>query len=658
MIQKISKRLIGWFLLALIFISMTTMAVSAEPEKDFETKVTLLPGTEGIAYNLQVEVTNHGKDFEGYVRVITGDNYESKSAYDTIIALPQDATKQFVLQIPKNIVSSARAEMKVSMVDLDGDIVQTDTITGVFANSNAGMPVGILSDNYSGLTYLDMGGQSLYFVNDEYPLNLLELDEDNLLNMLDGLRFLVIDQFNVSSLSDECIQAIQDWTNDGGILIIGTGAYGNETLSGFDEDFVGAVCDMIVYAGSDDAQSFQYNTENFYEYIWQFWDPAQTDIASLSYNAMTYSESYWFYGIEKSQGMGSVSILYYALSDPYFSSVIDHEVIYQIFDTAASASSGLYNDLDSYGNYGDAERAFHWIDSCNTGINFTVLKILIVFYVILIGPIIYLILRAVRKREFYWLAVPLSAVLFVGLVYFAGRGFRIDNSTVYSVTVSEASGAGDTHTFISAYNAKFGEWSLKLKEGYRLAGPAFDSYYSGAGMEDYYYHIASSPEGIYFGAVQSSSFENSCFSAWKDNTTVGGYEYRNVEINSYQDASGAVANRTGKMLDFMGIYDNGYMFIYKDVPPDAIVDLSKKAPYYNLQMMDYVDEFIYNVVMDVYYDEKDEEATALSAMYIGLLDSFDKSDMIIGVTSDFEDVVDDNCKELSFGCFYTKMAEE
>ncbi len=658
MIQKISRCVIGRFLLVFILISMMSVTVLAEPKKDFECTVTLLPGTEGVAYNLQVDVTNHGEDFEGAVRIIAGDDYESNSAYDTAITLPQDSTKQFVLQIPKEVITSARAELKISIVDLDGDVLQTDTKTGVFANSTAGLPVGILSDSYSSLTYLDMGGQTFFIVNDERPLNLIELNEDNLLNMLDGCVFLVIDQFNVSSLSDECIQAIQDWTNDGGILIVGTGAYGNETLSGFDEDFIGAACDMVVYAGSEDTQSFQYNKERFNEFIWEHWDPAQSDIASLSYNTMTYAENYWFYGISKSQGMGSVSVLYYALSDSYFSSVAGHEDICQLFENAASVSSAIYNSLGLYDNYGDTERVFQWIDNCNTGINFTVLKVLVVIYVILIGPAIYLILRAVRKREWYWLAVPLSAVLFVGLVYFAGRGFRIDNSSVYSVTVSEASGAGDTHSYISAYNAKFGEWRLKLKEGYNLAGPAYTSYYGNTGSSGYYYHMTSSPEGFYIGANQNSSFESSCFSAWKDNTVTGGFEYKNVKLDGFQSAAGAVANRTGKMLDFMGIYNNGYLYIYKDVPPDAVVDLSKNVPYRTIQMTDYIDDFLYNIVMDVYYDEKDEEATALCAMYLGLLDSYDMSDMIIGVASDYEKTVDDDCNELSFGCLYMKMEEE
>ena len=59
-----------------------------------------------------------------------------------------------------------------------------------------------------------------------YPLNLIRLDGDSLRGYLEGLYFLVIDQFNVSTLRSEDIRAIQDWVKDGGWLILGTGAYG------------------------------------------------------------------------------------------------------------------------------------------------------------------------------------------------------------------------------------------------------------------------------------------------------------------------------------------------------------------------------------------------------------------------------------------------
>ena len=87
------------------------------------------------------------------------------------------------------------------------------------------MSVGILTDDAASLGYLDAGGENFMFGGMNYPISLINLDEENLLGYLDGLYFLVIDRMNVASLGEEKVQAIQNWVRAGGWLMIGTGAY-------------------------------------------------------------------------------------------------------------------------------------------------------------------------------------------------------------------------------------------------------------------------------------------------------------------------------------------------------------------------------------------------------------------------------------------------
>lgn len=53
--------------------------------------------------------------------------------------------------------------------------------------------MGILSDSYASLTYLDMEGENLYYNGTELPIKLDKLNQDNLMQSLEnGLTFWLL----------------------------------------------------------------------------------------------------------------------------------------------------------------------------------------------------------------------------------------------------------------------------------------------------------------------------------------------------------------------------------------------------------------------------------------------------------------------------------
>ncbi|MDE7404805.1 MAG: hypothetical protein K2M81_06845, partial [Lachnospiraceae bacterium] len=157
----------------------------------------------------------------------------STCAYDTVLSLPSGSTKQFVVKVPKDSFLEDET-VKVTLLDKNEVGVVQKEFEWLLEEQVKALPLGILSDKYLSLTYLDMGGNEIYYGSNSYPIKLVELDQDNLEDTLDVLSFLVIDSYNTSVLSDKALESIEQWLDNGGVLIIGTGSGAEEVLSGLD----------------------------------------------------------------------------------------------------------------------------------------------------------------------------------------------------------------------------------------------------------------------------------------------------------------------------------------------------------------------------------------------------------------------------------------
>lgn len=236
--QIMTAALIFLFVFGLIWGKESYVAYADTPPAEgvFSGDVKVLKQEDG-KYVVQVTVENSGEDFTGTVQAIFGAGFDN-CAYNTEITLPAQGKKQFTISVAERSVNTVYGLCGLNFIDETGEVIQSISLKDVFGNVRSGISVGILSDQYSDLTYMDADGEPFYIQGRNYPLSLVELDNDNLAGYLDGLYFLIIDRYNVSVLSEENIQAIQDWVSDGGWLILGTGAYAEQTLTGFGKDFI------------------------------------------------------------------------------------------------------------------------------------------------------------------------------------------------------------------------------------------------------------------------------------------------------------------------------------------------------------------------------------------------------------------------------------
>ena len=628
--------------------------VQEDVQSDMQTFIIdaqMLPSDQFV-YEVQLKVENLGQDWEGTVRLMLSQGYywgSNDCAYDTELSLPQGSTKQFVVRIPKDSIEGTDGAVQVTLLDKNSVKAAQKEFERLLQTEAEAMNVGILSDEYMSLTYLDMGGSEFYYNSKYYPIRLEELDPDKLEDSLEALNFLVIDNYNTGVLSEKALENIMQWVDNGGMLIIGTGSRAEEALAGFDD--LEIQCVKINDPGED--------TYDLIDYV----DASLLYMAELMDMSGIYEEEHSIFGLLGPWGNGAVGVLPYSLSEAAKADAVgDYEQqIYLVagmlrqISSYSSSSYGSSQYASNYDNMNFLKRICNQLGSGNGRLQFGGLKLLVILYVIFVGPVLYLILRFAKKRELYWIAVPITTLVGVLLMYWAGRGFEVVSTNVYSVTIENLYGRGNVQTYLRCYDAGHKEWGLRLAEGYEYAGPMEDSYYRSSD-EDYYYHIRKEGDRLFFGMNPSVGFEDGFFQAGMVKEPEEGSIYSDLYLQKNgQGIGGTVTNKTKRDFKYFAVSKGEDLFVYKNLPAGAEVKLEEAEVVYNND-----DKFYSYVVycflrqMEDSKWEKDLDILTALGMGAAFADFMEDPDMtvIVGVTEDWEKTVDDNCSEVSYGCLY------
>ncbi len=671
--RRVGAAAVLFFCLFSLILAGGKPVVSAEgiQGKTFTGEVELLR-QDRESYVMQVTVENKGEDFSGTVQVIFGGSGFGNCAYNTQMDLPAQGKKQFTLTIPERAAETVQGLCAVNFLDKKGRTLQSVSLKNVFGNTRSGIPVGILSDQDSLLTYMDAGGMDFAAGGMQAPLNLIELDPDGLKENLQGLNFLVIDQFNVSSLDGESIRAIQDWVEEGGCMIVGTGAYAEETLSGFEEDFLGVGAANISEPGEESIVSVNADRYGYYyNYAGVGIDFTRMSVADLNYNK---GNGYFYESSENpallgSVGEGAVAVYYVSLGETELQKLDDYRVQYMyeelLYQSGSYMSYNGYSDMDYAG-----QRALASIDGRNTRVDFTWLKILIGIYVVLVGPVLYLVLRKCRKSEWYWGCVPVLGILFIGGVYLFGQGARVTETRVYSVTAQRADSTQED-TYFLAYHSGIKPWEVRLNDGYEIAGPGWESSYYGSygTIDDYFYMVGIDSEGLSVGIKPQENFESGFLYAGGKTESKGrllGTDLCGSEING--SIGGTVMNETDRDLEYMAVWLNSYIMVFSDVKAGETLDLQQAARdgrcVYQ-SVANYYNDFMYDMLsFDRYRSKPAYNQDEMAALFIGLGIAGDAKPMdknyavLVGVVKDYEKAVVSKCSEISYGCLYSYAETE
>ena len=150
----------------------------------------------------------------------------------------------------------------------------------------------------------------------------------------------------------------------------------------------------------------------------------------------------------RTEGRGGIVLTQFALSDPELDTAY---LTNDLFSTTDVYFNGSNNKRYSFSN-NEMEILFGIMQG-KANLNAKLLGAIVVIYVILVGPVLYLVLKKYDKREKIWYAVPVMSVVFVLIIFMASRGFAIKNRMFETIRVAKADGSGKEADYIFGFSS-------------------------------------------------------------------------------------------------------------------------------------------------------------------------------------------------------------
>lgn len=577
--KYVITRLLAVTLVALMVIGLGSSAY-ARDEKGNQFDVDVTYGLDGLsktgaAMPVNVSVTNKGSDFQGTVRVILSSGNESNVdniAYDKDMIIAAGTIKDISMTVQG---ATYMTSFIIEILDEKGDVCYKDKVLCNTVTTGSYSVLGIITDDYSGLNYFDgVSYERGYYYG---SLKIAELTEENLPDSKEALavcNYILINNYDTSKLSDAQIDAMKQWVSEGGVLIFGTGPNSQKVFSKFNDNFVtGTIGDMSKEDINipDSAEDNSINVDTV--------DISVDDANSLT--TVTTSDSF----VEKTVGKGSVVVANFDFGlEPVKSWKSNKAMVANLFAAAGTETTTAIlqneNTIGSSFNY-STENAVNTIPE-NKRPSAILYGIVFLIYIVCIGPILYIILKAMNKRELLWIMIPVLSIVFTVIVFATSLMYRVWHPFVGTVTVLDyEDGAVSTSVYGSIQSPDTGKYDVTFCDGYNGYVPySQDNYYINSNgsttMTDLYaYAIKEDNNKIILNMNKGRAFASRYF------TLNGGVESDGSDINldieySINSFTGNITNNTGYDLTDVVIIYKGMCYIVGDMAAGTKISVETK----------------------------------------------------------------------------------
>ncbi|MDD3570458.1 MAG: hypothetical protein PHY44_05090 [Lachnospiraceae bacterium] len=382
-------------------------------------------------------VTNNGSDFKGelQMKVYLFESSERYSSQYAIFYVPLELSKNATKEVEMTAqVASITPFFTVSLVNEKDNAICVKNFSAT-AKDPSTVWTGVLSDNPAELVYIKKNDsyynqQTAYYYSAsgvEY-FDTLYLDSKTFptdSSVLNNFRMLIINDFNTANLSQEQKDAIKQWVNEGGMLIIGTGVNAKKVLSGLG--------DITKFTVSDEVANV--SLENIGDVLVQnvsnFGSVAISDAKMENSNSLLEQDGKVTTSRVK-VGNGTVILHNFDLGKSPIPNIGDIEILLRTFYENENPSIFNLSHADNYSYNPVSDWAGRMAPEKGSMMN--IIFIIIGVYVIFVGPVLYIVLKKKDKREKGWVIIPFVAVATTIVIYIAGSSSYYRSSIINMVS--------------------------------------------------------------------------------------------------------------------------------------------------------------------------------------------------------------------------------
>ncbi|MBN2304951.1 MAG: hypothetical protein JXQ72_10760 [Anaerolineae bacterium] len=450
------RRLVAVFLV-LVVPGLLAFASARQGQSDIELIVNAGYGgyyRKGQWTAVRVTVSNQGDNLDGEVRARTGDSGGlEEMTFSTPIDLPHGARKQIFLYVS---LDSYTQRLQIEITDRNGHVVKRETANLRMANTND-ILYAVITE--SPLGAVDLTGYAPT-TGAAYQANWRIDDIPPLAEALDGLDIMMFHDVDTGTLRAEQVEAISNWVLSGGHLIVAGGDAWQRTTAGFQELL------PVALEGTVPVNSMT----GLADYLDLAAEPLQD---GMTVTRTTPNRSTRVLVrvagvplvVRGSHGAGVVDFF---AADPNAEPLRSWTGKSQLWYTLATSVGQQPSWLGGFKNWPVGREAT--LTTFSTVLP-TIIQLcgFLVLYILLIGPINYLILKRLNRREWAWFTIPGLILLFSVLAYTVGFNLRGNTATVNRLSVIQVwpdSEQAQVDTLIGIQSPRRGSYDIAVERGY------------------------------------------------------------------------------------------------------------------------------------------------------------------------------------------------
>lgn len=477
-----------WIALVVFLLIIPMFAVNSFAEGIVQIEVA--PGYGGVVISgnvvpIEVDLNAVGEDVSGTLKVsYRDDDREMNVSSQMAIEVAEGSPKKYTLplMIEEDVYSYDYENfILVEVLDASGHLIAKQSAGISELTKFDDVMTGVLSDRYVGFTYFNLA-QPEVDGNYTREVNTVKMTEEILKESryLNAMDILVVDGIE-KQLSDEALQNIREWVEKGGTLLMSTG-----------EQFKtqGQIAKLFDVKAT---QEFLTTESGMYQGLIQidFQNPDFTEIGEMN-------------GIYKNTvGNGQVILSTYSLSnkkiveDPnnvqFIQSLIQEEVV-----------NNGYQEAMSYDDFRRLRYILNRVPKENMP-SLNVIMNIVLLYVLLVGPLGYIIIKKRKKTTLYWRMVTALSVLATIGVFIVGQGIDFNKAMVNSMTIiDQRSAKSQTTSFLGIKHSDVGDVDIAPEEGKIRWSGSFN--YNEQPKEKVYYY--DDKEHVVFKGIKKFQFVN------------------------------------------------------------------------------------------------------------------------------------------------------
>lgn len=419
---------------------------------------------DGMWIPVRITLANDGPDVDGAV-VIAAPRYDGSTInYTRPVELPSGARKEvYIFVAVEGYVSKVGVEYRAGrdvLATTSARLTQTtasDLLYGVLASSPSSFNI---------LTRIDpVNGQGRIA-----QLSIADLPPAAI--AWRSLDMLVISDVDTGELSAEQREALRAWVAGGGRLIVAGGPNWQKVSAGLGELLPFVPSGAQTVSGLESVSAYAHEPGLAGSAI-----AATGSVQSGASVLVSDSRSGAPLVVEQESGYGRVDFLAFDPSLDPFKRWAGMEGLYRGLLSVASERPGWSSAYRNWYNAGEAVNAIPGIGLPH------VLQVCIFLggYVFAVGPLNYLLLRRLKRRELAWLTIPGLVVMFTAITYAVSFGLRGTRPTLHRLTVAqvwESSDRAQVESLVGIFSPRREQYDLQVDGDMLLRPLPSDSYYN------------------------------------------------------------------------------------------------------------------------------------------------------------------------------------